>query len=286
MKSKLRDPLVQFVMIGALIFAADATLNPASSDLRVTVSAEYVDGVRADWMRRTGQQPTVAEEAALVGQFVDEEVLYREALALGLDKGDLIVRRRLVQKMRFLTEGRAKSNPIGEDALREHVAANSAHYVTEARVRVSHVYFGDDAEAAKKAKTRIEREGLTAEQAVALGQPWLRGHHRSPMTKAALERDLGVAIAKAAFDADAGSWMGPIESQYGLHLVLVQERTAATLPSLDDPTVRAQATRLLRAERAAAANRAHLKALKAKYEIDIQSRANDRSALSALEVTR
>src|SRR5215471_5929754 len=99
----LREPLLHFAVLGALLFALQ-TRYAASSGRRIVVDASMLRGLRQDFLRRTGSMPDAAEEAALVEQYLDNEVLVREALALGLDRGDMIVRRRLVQKMEFLAE--------------------------------------------------------------------------------------------------------------------------------------------------------------------------------------
>src|SRR6476469_6919771 len=99
MKRWYREPLVQMALAGAVLFALYRWVSPPRPGQRIEVSAEVVRGLRADHARRTGAAPTAAEEQALVRRYVENEALYREALALTLDRGDVIVRRRLVQKM-------------------------------------------------------------------------------------------------------------------------------------------------------------------------------------------
>src|SRR4051812_42950996 len=97
----LAEPMLHFLAIGALLFMLHARLHPPGGE-RIVVSSAFLDALRQDHARRTGHPPTADEERGLVERHVDEEVLYREALALGLDRGDVIVRRRLIQKMEFV----------------------------------------------------------------------------------------------------------------------------------------------------------------------------------------
>ena len=101
----LKEPLLHFAVLGAALVGLHRWVAPPSLGRQIVLSAPLIHGLRQDHLRRNGALPTASEEAALVQRYIDNEVLYREALALGLDRGDIIVRRRLVQKMEFLTEG-------------------------------------------------------------------------------------------------------------------------------------------------------------------------------------
>src|SRR5262245_29611607 len=138
----LREPLVVFLLVGGALFGLYRCVAPVREDeRRVVVSAEVIRGLRAEHERRSGAPPTAAE---VVERYVEAEVLYREALLRGLDRGDVIVRRRLVQKMEFLTEAEADGDgderAPDEAALAVWLAAHRADYARPERVTIEQVY--------------------------------------------------------------------------------------------------------------------------------------------------
>src|SRR5262245_9650785 len=136
-----REPVLHFAVLGAAIFAVyRAVAPPARPTTTIVLTEAMVDGLRQDYLRRTGTPPSPEEATALIDRFVDSEVLYREALALGLDRGDIIVRRRLVQKMEFLTEGLEPIDAPTDRELQAYLDAHAARYAQPARVALTHVF--------------------------------------------------------------------------------------------------------------------------------------------------
>jgi hypothetical protein len=268
----LREPLVHFVVLGGAFFALHAAVAPAPRDGRVVISGDFVAGLRREHQGRTGRPPTVEEERALVDRFVDEEVLYREAVALGLDRGDPIVRRRLAQKMVFVAEDGAAREPADAE-LAAYLAAHADRYCEAGRASFRHVFLGRDrrgpaAEADARQLLAALQGGAPAEAA---GDPFLQGAAFARRTAAEIEAVFGAAFAAALPAAPLGTWSGPIASSFGVHLVRVEAREPGGLPPL--AAVRGRVRADLLDERRGAAVREMRERLRARYHVEIQAPA-------------
>jgi hypothetical protein len=236
----------------------------------IALSAADVDALRLDQRRRVGTDPTPAEDAAIVERFVDDEVLYREALAMGLDRGDIIVRRRLLQKMEFLLEG---LHPIPEPtdaALEAYLAAHADRYRTPARIGVTHVFVSRDRHSADAeavaAALRAQLEAGT--DPATLGDPFLRGRELRAQSEQDLSGIFGPAFARAAVALPLEEWSGPVTSSYGLHLVRVRDRVPAEVPAL--ARIRATVLQDWSEERRREAQRTARAELRRKYTVRVE----------------
>jgi hypothetical protein len=236
----------------------------------IELSAADVDALRLDQRRRVGTEPTPAEDAAIVDRYVDDEVVYREALAMGLDRGDIIVRRRLLQKMEFLLEG---LHPIPEptDAeLQAYLAGHADHYRTPARIGLVHVFVSRDrhgADADAVAAGLRDRLEAGADPAT-LGDPFLRGRELRAQSEQDLSGIFGPAFARAAVELPLHTWSRPVTSSYGLHLVRVSERVPAEVPEL--ARIRAAVRQDWAEERRRETQRAALAELRRKYTVRVE----------------
>jgi hypothetical protein len=200
MKRAIREPLVVMLLCGAALFALYRVARPRSPGRRIEVSAEVVRGLRADHARRTGKPPTAEEERALVRRFVESEALYREALALGLDRGDVIVRRRLVQKMELFAGGAERTAEPDEAALR--------------------AWF----EAHRDAYRAVER--VSFEQQLASGEPFAHGRVFTAKSEREIDALFGPGFG-AQVSAAADGEQVEATSSYGKHRVRVTARQRA-----------------------------------------------------------
>jgi hypothetical protein len=258
---------------------------PGESTLRALVQAEIDDEiliaearargleasdpvVRARLARGVGFIAAEDERAAIAGDARRVE----NALALGLARGDLVVRRRLIERMRAELSERDEA-PVPEAEIATRFARDSARFARPARVALSHVFLARDrhgaalADDAARLRARISAEGLDAEHAIALGDAFLSGHSLPLRSESDLARELGGDFAHAAFALEPGRWSAPIASCYGLHLVFVREHTPAAPATL--ASARAQLRGELATEHAAAALRRSLDALRARYEVRV-----------------
>lgn len=258
---------------GALVLAAQIW-GPDESERKIVVDAQRVERLAQLYALQTGAPPTEAERARLVADFVRDEALYREARWLGLDDGDELVRRRMVQKMEFLMASADEPATPDEGELRRFHQEHADEFVAPARLTLVHVYFSPDGrgrEAAFQAATAaLSRQGEA--------DPGLPAGDRSPVPSrfenVTLE-ELRLAfgdrpIVPGLAAATPGRWTGPLESGFGWHLVRVIEQTPAQAMSFDQ--ARDQVTDAwLRAARAQSEQK-RLTALTQKYPVVYSSR--------------
>src|SRR5262249_20014045 len=143
----LREPLLQFLVLGGLLFAAYGALQPEGSepsDLRIVLTQGDLEQLQAVWVAKWQREPTAQEMQALIESRVSEEVLYREAIAMGLDQGDEIIRRRLAQKMDFLLGDMAAVTLPTNDELKAWYEQHADQFVQEGRLSFHHLYFSPD----------------------------------------------------------------------------------------------------------------------------------------------
>ncbi|QYJ07682.1 peptidylprolyl isomerase [Qipengyuania flava] len=229
----LRDPLAHFLIAGAAIWGGLALLgepvDPASRTIEL--SRERQEGIALGFERMMGRPPTDAEMDAAVERWVREEVLYREALRLGLDDGDAVVRRRLATKMDELAGAEAEIARPSDEALETWLAARPEAYRTGGMTSFEQVYFASEG-AARAAL------GTTGPQGEAISLP-------ASMSKASsreIAERFGQQFADALADlSPSDALQGPVESGFGWHLVRVTEREDGALPPLEDIRERVEA---------------------------------------------
>ena len=267
LRAAAREPLVHFVVIGGLLFAVHARVAKPPPD-RIFIERAYVDALRAEERERTGQAPTEEQTRGLVERTVDDEVLYREALALGLDKGDLIVRRRLLQKMELIA--RASVPEPTDDELRAYLRAHPDRYEAPETVSFRHVFLSRDKHGDSLAKDA--EQALSALRGGAdpakMGDPFVLGAAFAKRSRADVTTSFGPAFAEGLFAAKTGEWSGPVSSSYGLHLVLSAAREEGGAPDLS--AVRARVREDLTTERRGSALRDEIARLRRKYTIEIE----------------
>ena len=219
MTSWFKDPLWVFLVIGAALLLAAELWSGDDADQTVVVGEADIARLNAQWQTQMRRAPSETELAGLIEAFVREEIYYREAQRLGLDQNDTIVRRRLVQKLTFLTEDVATAAEPEEAALQDHYAANEARYTQPERVSFRHRYFSVD-----------RRETAEQDAIAALSDPEIAGDPFM-LQRAYAERSereigdlFGREFAAALFAITGTGWQGPIRSAYGWHLVSIEAR--------------------------------------------------------------
>jgi len=233
----------------------------------IVVTRAHVDGLRQQYVRQTGALPSPEEEAALIERFVDDEVLIREARAMGLDRGDPIVRRRLVQKMQSLLEEFSGREPPTEPELQAYWDAHRSTYRTPERTSLSQVFLsrnGEKEPPVARARRLLDRLRAGAAPET-LGDPFLPGVHFEQRTGRELAATFGTDFVERLPALPVGVWEGPVPSSYGWHLVRVEARTAARPLELD--AVRPRVLQALQSARRQEAVRAELGRLRDRYEV-------------------
>ncbi len=254
----LSAPWVRFLGIGGLLLVADLALSDPEPR-RIELAALGVPN--AD-----GEGVALPEErrAALLQARIEAEVLVREARRLGLDREDTIVRRRLVQKMRFLLDSRFAPSEPDVAALERWLAENTERYREPARRSLEHRFYSRDRRVDPQGDARAARE-LLESGGRATGDAFLHGRVLTSRSRDELARLFGATFADAAMTLPVGAWSGPIRSSYGEHLVLPTDHQAASLPAVRD--IRGELRADLLADERERAQAAALAELVASYEI-------------------
>lgn len=266
-----REPLLHFAVLGVALFGLFRIVSPpVQSGETIVVSAETLARIEAEQTRRLGRAPESDELDAAVRKWADAEMLYREARALGLDRGDPIVRRRLMQKMQFLFE-EAEPLPDPTDAeLQQWIEAHADRFQHAPRFGLTHVYVQSSSRTVPEVALReIEQALADGADPATLGQAFALGQQLPGKTEAELNRSFGAGFGDAVAKLPDTGWHR-IRSIYGWHVVHVEERLPGRLAGVDE--VRAQAREgLLREAREQAAMRA-LEQLRERYVVEIEGR--------------
>jgi len=266
----LREPLLHFLLLGGVLFAVfgRSGSTAAVDDPQIVVSDADIDRLAAGFSRTWHRPPVADELKAQIEDYIREEVLYRTALTLGLDKDDTIIRRRLRQKMEFLFED---TIPAPQDPeLRAYFAAHADRFRTQPLISFRQVFVSMNRGSVAESDARqiLTRLASAAPGATGGGDTLLLGEAFSQTPLDRLAALFGDDFAKAIAQAAAGSWAGPLQSAYGLHLVFVTAVEPAALPLFED--VRPAVEREWFAEHRAAAQTAQYQALRARYRVIVQ----------------
>jgi hypothetical protein len=235
-----REPLVHFLAIGAGLFLLWHFLGDrlTAQPQHIVITPGQVERIAQQWTRTHLRPPSAAELASLIEQEIDEEVLYREAVAMGLDRDDLVIRRRLAVKMEFLTEDVAAVATPTDEQLRALLRQHPDKFQVESLTSFAQVYInrsqrGEGASAEAERLLALLRD-QTAADWQSLGDSLPLPPEYQGATEADVARTFGKEFPKKLAGLPVGRWSGPVESGYGLHLVLVRKRTAGRAPPLDE----------------------------------------------------
>jgi PPIC-type PPIASE domain len=271
----LREPLLQFLVLGAILFGLFHLVDreKAEAPARIVISSARIANL-ADGFARTWRRPPGKEELqGLVDDYIRDEVFYREGRAAGLDRDDVIIRRRVRQKMEFLAEDMSAPEP-SEEQLAAYLKANPERFRTEDRLTFQQVFLSaarrgraidDDSKQVANALDRAE----AAVDKMALGDPFLLGEEFQAVSQSEVASLFGESFAKRISVMEPGRWQGPISSSFGQHFVNIGERISGILPPLDvvRETVRREWSNARRLE----AERKLYGSLRERYEIVVET---------------
>ncbi|MGL4966813.1 MAG: peptidyl-prolyl cis-trans isomerase [Inquilinus sp.] len=267
----LKEPLLHFAVAGVALFSIYASLNeslPAAEGIEpVSIGAGEVQWLRETYANQWLRPPDTVELQGLVTDLVNEELLAREAQAMGLGESDTIIRRRLAQKLKFLVEDTSRLAEPTDAELHQYFDKNIARFETGATVSFTHIFFNpqdraDTAHDAAVALAGLQKVDLNAQAA---GDRFLLDSEFREADEQTVSSMFGEEFAKAVFGLQPGQWRGPLKSGYGLHLVFVSARTAAGRPQFD--TVRDTVVEEWRREQEEKTNREFLARLHEKYGV-------------------
>lgn len=239
MKRILQEPLVHFLVLGALLFAGYGALNrnAAPPPGRIVISQGQLASMLETFTRTRQRAPTREEFNGLIKDRVREEVYCREAMALGLDKDDTVIRRRLRQKMKFISDDMAAQIQPTDAELEAYLAAHRDSFRVEPQFTFRQLYL-DPAKhgenlALDAAQLIAKLNQFGGETNVAgLGDPFMLDNAFTSAPASEVARQFGQEFAVKLGGLQPGHWQGPIESGFGMHLVCVSERTEGRRPAL------------------------------------------------------
>lgn len=268
----LREPLLHFLVIGAALFGAfhfaDGDTSPASDE--IVVSSGQIGSLAAIFSRTWQRPPTARELDALVDEHIRDEVLYRHGVAMGLDRDDAVVRRRIRQKMEFVADLAGEVEPTDAE-LQAFVADRSEWFRSEGRVSFEHIYFragGAGVPEGEGLKRLLQDLDAGTVEAASLGSPLMAGAEFHDVSKSAVVRTFGEEFATRLDETPTGRWSGMVGSAYGAHLVRVTGRVEEREPRLEE--VREAARREWLHARKVAANEALYERLRANYVVTVE----------------
>lgn len=244
LKRWLREPLLHFLLIGITVFAVYGYTHRGrggvESSRQITLSLDELGQMDLYFESQWHRQPTPAEFQAMLEDKVREEVLYREALAMGLDKDDTIVKRRMAQKMQFLAEDVAAAHEPSTAELKAWFEKNSNKFALPSRYSFRHLYFSPDKrgknaqEEAAKTLAKIAGQPEDSKLAVSLADRFMFQDYYGDRAPEALAKEFGPQFVVALEKLKPGSWQGPIESGYGWHLVYVDTVIPGRIPAFEE----------------------------------------------------
>jgi len=271
----LREPLVHFLAIGLLLFVVFGLVNddqPARGN-RIEITTADIDQLVAIFGKQWQRQPSPQELQHLIESRIREEVLYREALAMGLDKDDTIVRRRLAQKVEFLMGDVSGVTEPDDATLQKYFETNAQRYREPPRLSFSHVYFSTDRrgeQATADAEVLLERlraANPRVTQAPDEGDPFMLPRVYIDKRTDEIARDFGGDFPEQLTGLEPKQWYGPIASPFGLHLVYIGSREDASLPPLEE--VRSRVVNDWLVEQRRLADERIYERLRSRYEISV-----------------
>ncbi len=237
----VKEPLVHFLVLGLIVFAVYHALNRSAAPEpdKIFVTQARIEQLAGLFVKTWQRPPTPQELKGLVDDYVKEEIFYREALALGLEKNDTVIRRRMRQKMEFLNDAAAAALAPTEAELSAYLEANAGKFEIAPQTTFEQVFLnperrGETMEAdAASIVEALNAQGREADP-TSLGDPTLLPSALGPASQAIVAQTFGPEFATALQDVPVGPWTGPVKSTFGLHVVRVKERKPGRLPEMSE----------------------------------------------------
>jgi len=273
----LREPLVHFLFIGAaiyLLYGVFAEPVPEADDKTIVVTAGEIEWMQTAWQKRWNRPPTAEEFDGLIQQYIRETVLYREALTMGLNKHDQVIRRRLAQKLEFLAKDLVALTPPTDEELLTYFDVHQERYQKPTRYTFTQVFIDpdkrgdttlDDAEAIK---ANLISQGDAIDDAGALGDDFMLQNYYPEKDRVEIQKQFGSGFTESLVKLSPGQWHGPVLSGYGVHLVYVSN--ISDPPPPDFAEVRERVTQDWKMEKGEELNEKFYASLRDRYTIVIE----------------
>jgi peptidyl-prolyl cis-trans isomerase C len=239
----LHEPLVHFLVIGAALFVIYAYWGQQDSEEQgksITITTGEIAWLTDAWEKRWTRPPTPEERTGLIDQYLREMILYREAVAMGLDRDDSVIRRRLAQKLEFLSQDLISPQPPTDDELQAYFTEHLDRYQAPDVVTMTHVFIDPDLRGnqtltdAEAIKVKLIALKEPPNDAQSYGDSFMLQSYYPERSEAELLKLFGSGFAKSVFDLEPHQWHGPVLSGYGTHLVYVHDHQKAEPPIFAD----------------------------------------------------
>lgn len=287
LRKGMREPLVHFLLIGAGLFLLFGFMNGPAGEKpnRIVVSPGQVEQLAANFSRTWLRLPTEDEIAGLVREHVRDEVYYREALAMGLDQNDPVIRWRMRKKLEFILEDLTFDDQISDKVLIEFLQQHPDKFRQEPQVTFRQIYLNPDKHQDFDADAQVMLASLSSGAAPeSVGDPTLLQYEYRLASQSVIARSFGEAFSRQVVELAPGAWSGPLSSGLGGHLVWVSERRDGRLPELAEIRDRVKQEYLV-LRRQELKDLAYQKLLEG-YDVVIEPAASASTAGKAMAATR
>ncbi|NOQ63359.1 MAG: peptidyl-prolyl cis-trans isomerase [Methyloprofundus sp.] len=275
MKTMLKEPLLVFLLLGTALFVLfQQVAEQPTEQAEITVSAGRLQALTLAFKKTWQRQPDQTELKALIDNYIRDEVYYREALAMGLDKDDTIIKRRLRQKMEFISEDIARLDPATEQELQAFLSAHPETYRLDSRFSFQQIYINSNQ---RGATAQADALALLAKLKIAeldisqLGDSLMVKQSFSNETEREIKRILGSQFLLGLQTMPIGSWQAPIKSGFGLHLVRIENYIAGAVPELKQ--VRDLVVRDWEVEKRKRTNEEFYNSMRENYKVSVKKTA-------------
>jgi len=286
----LREPLLHFMFIGAaiyLLYGVFAEPMPEADDKTIVVSAGEIEWMQTAWQKRWNRPPTVAEFDGLIQQYIKETVLYREALTMGLNQHDQVIRRRLAQKLEFLAKDLVALTPPAEEELSAYFDLHRERYQEPALYTFTQVFVDPDKRGdstlddAEVIKTSLIAQGDAVEDPGALGDDFMLQNYYPQKDLVEIQKQFGSGFTESLAKLSPGQWHGPVLSGYGVHLVYISSVSEPPAQVLAD--VRERVVQDWEMERGEELNDKFYASLREQYTVVIEEAAEEEKVVAVQE---
>ena len=241
----LREPLLHFILIGATIYGAYnlfgvQTEEVQMDDRRIVIDKAKVDSFKALWKARWYREPTEQELNGLISRHIRESLYYQEAVTMGLDKDDPVTRRRMAQKLEFLTKDIAALKQPAEGELRDFFKQHSDKYKNPDLISFSHIFFNPDKRGDATLKDAnallvgLKEAGAPNPSTADKGDRFMLPNNFTAQTQVEVSKSFGAGFADRVMKLQPGQWHGPVLSGYGTHLVYISSLETASPPVFEN----------------------------------------------------
>ena len=216
-----------FILIGLFLYIVDYRFSYDEDLNQIIIPDDEILGLIDTWRDQVGRDPSDEEIVRIINNLVNEEILYREALKLELDKNDRIIKRRLAQKVEFLKQDDIQPSPAD---LENFYVENKSKYMVEDLFTFKHHFFSEQDNSDIRAKESLIKisNGFAVDS-----DPFILGNDLNLMSKSDLQQNFGVSFYESLTLINENQWYGPISSDYGLHIVFIKKKIDGYIPRLN-----------------------------------------------------